>query len=98
LVPAHRTFRDISRQLGGTIELAAKSLTLRTGAPSLYTKNEATSVSSKAFHDPSMLLGMNMADEEMIRYLKIENVAFADMAVSFMLPFTVQHKLKETID
>jgi hypothetical protein len=98
LVPAYRIFRDIKRQLGGTIRLAAKNPTLRTDAPSLYTRDEATSMSSNAFHDPSMLVGMNMTDEEMIRYLRIENVAFADMAVSLLLLFTVPYQLKEPTD
>jgi hypothetical protein len=98
LVPAHRIFHDIRRQLGGTIRLAAKPPTLRTGTPSLSTQDETASMSSKALHDPSLLLGMNLADEEMIRYLKITNVAFADMAVSFLLLFTVRHELKESTD
>jgi hypothetical protein len=89
LVPAYRIFGDIRRQLGGTIQLAAKTPTLRTNTPSLSTQDETISISSKAFHDLSMLSGMNLADEEMIRLLKLENVTFADMAVSFLLLFTV---------
>jgi len=85
MVPAYKIFRDIRRQLGGTIRLAAKDPTWRTNNPSLCTQDKAMTKASKAFHDPSMLFGVNMADEEMIKYLEAENVAFADMAVSSLL-------------
>jgi hypothetical protein len=63
--------------------------------PSLCIQDEGISMSSKAFHDPSMLFGMNKSDEEMIGCLKIENIGFADMAVSILLLFTVPHELKK---